>query len=234
MCEYTPSSKNLLGASVLGDGLGAFRDGVLGQFTGEEKPDGGLDLPGGDGGPLVVVGQTGSLSSDTFKDIVDKGVHDAHGLGGDTSVGVDLFQDLVDVDGVGFFPFLVPLLAITLGDGLLGLAGLLGSLSGGFGGHVDTMGCSVKLMVGPCLGLLYMGNRALVLRIDVFWRGKVFGGRNFGARARFEGWKLNRDVEQDRGKCAPIWRAPAQQYIFWIFLLDIKCWNTIIYYDIKS
>ena len=72
--------KNLLGASILGDGLGALRDGVLGQFTGEEEPDGGLDLPGGDGGPLVVVGKAGSLSSDALKDVIDKGVHDAHGF----------------------------------------------------------------------------------------------------------------------------------------------------------
>ena len=119
---------NLLGAGVLGDSLGAFRDSVLGQFTGEEKPDSGLDLPGGDGGPLVVVGQTGSFSSDTFEDIVDKGVHDAHGLGGDTSVGVDLFQHLVDVDGVGLLTLMAFLLSV-LGDGLSGLAGFLGSLS---------------------------------------------------------------------------------------------------------
>ena len=78
---------------------------MFGQFTGEEEPDGGLDLPGGDGGPLVVVGQFGSFSSDTLKEIVDEGVHDAHGLGGDTSVGVDLFQHLVDVDGVGSLRF---------------------------------------------------------------------------------------------------------------------------------
>ena len=46
---------SLLGAGVLGDGLGALRDGVLGQLTGQEEPDSGLDLPGGDGGSLVVV-----------------------------------------------------------------------------------------------------------------------------------------------------------------------------------
>ena len=101
---------------------------MLGQFTREEEPDSSLDLPGGDGGPLVVVGQTGSFSSDTFKDIVDERVHDAHSLGGDTSVGMDLLQHLVDVDSVGFLPFLGPLL-VVLGDVLGGLTGLLGSLS---------------------------------------------------------------------------------------------------------
>ncbi len=63
---------NLLGAGVLGHGLGSLRDGVLGQLSGKEKPDSSLDLPGGDGGPLVVVSQTGSLSSNTLKDVVDK------------------------------------------------------------------------------------------------------------------------------------------------------------------
>ena len=128
---------NLLGAGVLGDSLGSFRDSVFGQFTREEEPDGSLDLPGGDGGPLVVVGQAGSFSSDTFKDIVDKGVHDAHGLGGDTSVGVDLFQHLVDVDGVGLLALVTAFLSV-LGDSLGGLSRFLGSFSGGFGRHVDS------------------------------------------------------------------------------------------------
>ena len=109
---------------------------MLGQFTGQEKSDGSLDFPGGDGGPLVVVSQTGGLCCNTLKDVIDKGVHDGHGLGADASVGVDLLQDLVDVDRVGFLPLLTFLLAISLGDGLGGLAGLLGSLSGGLGWHV--------------------------------------------------------------------------------------------------
>ena len=71
---------SLLGAGVLGDGLGSLRDSVLGKLTGQEEPDGGLDLPGGDGGPLVVVGKTAGLSSDALKEVIDKGVHDAHGL----------------------------------------------------------------------------------------------------------------------------------------------------------
>ena len=66
----------LLGAGVLGDSLGSLRDSVLGKLTRKEEPDSGLDFPGGDGGPLVVVGQPGSLSSDPLEDVVDKGVHD--------------------------------------------------------------------------------------------------------------------------------------------------------------
>ena len=48
----------LLGAGVLGDSLGSLGHGVLGQFTGEEETDSSLNLPGGDGGAPVVVGET--------------------------------------------------------------------------------------------------------------------------------------------------------------------------------
>ena len=136
----------LLGAGVLGDSLGALRDGVLGELTREEEPDSGLDLAGGDGGPLVVVSQTAGLSSDSLKEIVDERVHDAHGLGGDTSVGVDLLQHLVDVDGIRFLPSQLLLLLITLGDGLGSLSRLLGSFSRNFWWHVDGLLGSVKLM----------------------------------------------------------------------------------------
>ena len=122
------SKLNLLGAGVLGDGLGSLRDGVLGQLSGQEETDGGLDLARGDGGPLVVVSQTASLGGDALEDVVDEGVHDGHGLGGHSGVGVHLLQHLVDLDGVGFLPLLLALL-VTLGDVLLGLTGLLGSLS---------------------------------------------------------------------------------------------------------
>ena len=40
---------------------------MLGELTREEEPDSGLDLAGGDGGPLVVVSQTAGLSSDGSK-----------------------------------------------------------------------------------------------------------------------------------------------------------------------
>ena len=49
--------RNLLGAGVLGDGLGTLGHGMLGEFPRKEEPDSGLDLARGDGGPLVDVGQ---------------------------------------------------------------------------------------------------------------------------------------------------------------------------------
>ena len=112
---------------------------MLGQLSGEEEPDSGLDFPGGDGGPLVVVGKTGGLGGDSLEDVVDERVHDAHGLGGDTGVRVDLLQHLVDVDGIGFLPPLLSLFLVSLGNGLLSLTGFLGGLSRSFGWHVDAL-----------------------------------------------------------------------------------------------
>jgi len=40
---------NLFGAGVLGNGFGTFTDGVLGQFTGQQEADSGLDFPTGNG-----------------------------------------------------------------------------------------------------------------------------------------------------------------------------------------
>jgi hypothetical protein len=42
---------------------------VLGQLTGEDQTDGGLDLSGRDGGLLVVSGKLGGLGGDTLEDV---------------------------------------------------------------------------------------------------------------------------------------------------------------------
>ena len=121
----------LLGAGVLGDSLGALRDGVLGELTGEEEADGSLDLAGGEGVLLVVADETGRLGGDLLEDVVDERVHDAHGSLGDTGLGVHLLEDTVDVDGEG-------LGSSSLGGSLLGGTGGgagCGSLSGSFLGH---------------------------------------------------------------------------------------------------
>ena len=149
----------LLGAGVFGDGLSALGDGVLGELTGEEEPDGGLDLPGGDGGPLVVVGEPGGLGGDALKDVVDERVHDGHGLGGDAGVWVDLLQHLVDVDGVRLLPAALgtPALAILARrrDRLLRLARLLGGA-----GRVGADGFL------PGLGRHLLDGRLIVFRSD--------------------------------------------------------------------
>ena len=135
---------SLLAAGVLGDGLGSLRDGVLGQFTGQEKTDSSLDLSASDGGTLVVVGQAGGFGGDSLEDVVDERIHDAHGLAGNAGIGVHLFQDFVDVNGIGFPPppalFLVP---SSLGLGLCN--GFLSSFRSDFGWHVYRFAGKLKL-----------------------------------------------------------------------------------------
>jgi len=126
---------SLLAAGVFGDSLGSLGHGVLSQFTGEEQTNCGLDLPAGDGGATVVVCQAGSLSGDTLEDVVHERVHDRHGLAGDSSVGVDLLQHFVDVDGVRLPP-LLPALLVSYALGLCLGGGLLGSLGCWFRWHV--------------------------------------------------------------------------------------------------
>merc|ERR1719324_1523756 len=89
------------GGGVLGDGLGSLRDGVLGKLSWEEESDGGLDLSGGEGVLLVVSDKSAGLGGDLLEDVVDEGVHDAHGSLGDSSLGVHLLEDSVDVHGEG-------------------------------------------------------------------------------------------------------------------------------------
>ena len=79
------------------------------------------------------------LCSDALKEIVDKGVHDGHGLGRHPSVWVNLLQHLkrklsstryvvkshlVDVDGIGLLPLSLSLLLITFSNCLGSFAGL--------------------------------------------------------------------------------------------------------------
>ena len=124
----------LLAAGVLGDCLGSLRHSVLGKLSWQEKTHSSLDFSAGDGGPPVVVSQTGSLSSNPLEDVIDKGVHDAHGLGRNSGVRVHLLQHLVDVDAVGFPPPPLPLLVPRTGSLGLG-SGLLRSFAGYFGWH---------------------------------------------------------------------------------------------------
>ena len=56
---------------------------------------------------LVVSNELGGFEGDLLEDVVDEGVHDAHGLLGDTGLWVDLLQDSVDVDGEGLGSLLV-------------------------------------------------------------------------------------------------------------------------------
>ena len=105
---------------------------MLGKLSGEHKANGGLDLAGRKSGLLVVGGELSGLTGDTLEDVVDEGVHDGHSLLGDSSVGVDLLEHLVDVGRVTLDTLLGALLLVA-GGGFLGCLGR--SLLGGCLGH---------------------------------------------------------------------------------------------------
>ena len=71
---------------------------MLRELSREEESDGGLNLSGRQSLLLVVSDELDGFLSDTIEDIVDEGVHDSHRLLADASVGVNLLQDLEDVD----------------------------------------------------------------------------------------------------------------------------------------
>ena len=74
-----PVFKHFL-AGIFGNGLGTLANGVLGQFSGKEQPYGGLDFPGSDSGPLVIVGKARGFTGNSFENIVNERIHDGHGL----------------------------------------------------------------------------------------------------------------------------------------------------------
>jgi hypothetical protein len=91
---------------------------------------------------------------------VDEGVQDGHGTVGDTGVGVNLLEDLVDVRRVGLLSGLGALLLLARGSGGLlacllllswGFAG--GSLAGGGGGLLrwESVKCARKSRRNACL-----------------------------------------------------------------------------------
>ena len=121
---------------------------MLGKLSGEDEADGGLDLAGGQSLAVVVAGQVASFGGDAAEDVVDEGVHDSHTGLGDTSVGVDLLEDTVDVGGVGLDALLG-----ALGAGVLDALALLGHGSSGFlARHDESWGCLEKEGIKKFLG----------------------------------------------------------------------------------
>jgi len=74
---------------------------VLGELTRKKETNRGLDLSRRNRVAFVVPRETTRLARNSFEDIVDEGVHDAHRLGGDSRVGVNLSEDFVNVGRIG-------------------------------------------------------------------------------------------------------------------------------------
>jgi hypothetical protein len=113
----------------LGHSLGAFRDGMLGKLARKDKTDRSLNLARSNCGLLVVACQAGCLSRNLLEQVVDERVHDGHSPAADSCVGMNLLQDLVDVDLVclGLGLLLLLLSGALLGDLLDGGLVSLGS-----------------------------------------------------------------------------------------------------------
>ena len=71
------------------------------KFSGKDELDGRLNFTGRESSSLVESDELGSLSCDSVEGVVDEGVHDVHGLLGNSDVGVHLLEDFVDVDREG-------------------------------------------------------------------------------------------------------------------------------------
>ena len=79
-----------LGRCELSHSLGALRHSVLGQLSGEDEPDSGLDLARGHSGLLVVAGQLSSLCGNLLENVGDEGVQNGDSTRRDSSVRVHL------------------------------------------------------------------------------------------------------------------------------------------------
>lgn len=59
-------------AGKLGHSLGSFADSMLGQLTGQQQPDSGLDLTTRNSRLAIMLSQLGRLGCDALKDIKHK------------------------------------------------------------------------------------------------------------------------------------------------------------------
>ena len=139
---------------------------MLGEFSREVEPHSSLDFPARNGMLLVVVSKSGSFSCHSLEDVVDKGVHDAHGLRRDASVRVDLFEHLVDVDRVALLARLSA--GFFLSTGLALDSSLLFSLLGSdFARHIFQQKKVELEKVESKVGMTMKGEA--VLRSDSFY-----------------------------------------------------------------
>ncbi|KAH9624374.1 hypothetical protein KSS87_011886, partial [Heliosperma pusillum] len=86
---------------------------MLSQFTRQHKSHSSLNFPGSNSRLLVVPCKLRRFLSKLLEDVVDKAVHNAHRLARDSDIGMNLLENLKDVDLVGFNALLVSLLLLV-------------------------------------------------------------------------------------------------------------------------
>ena len=114
---------------------------MFGEFSRKNQTHGRLHFSGGKCVSSRVAGESPSLGSNSLEDVVDERVHDAHGGLGDSSLGVHLSQDLVDVGGIRLGPLALPHLLGLVSTFLRSFGRRLGSLRcrglSSFRSHLD-------------------------------------------------------------------------------------------------
>ena len=85
-----------LAAGKLGDSLGPLADGMPRQLPRNQEPNSSMDISRRQGWPFQILCKSSAFLCETFKHVVHERIHYAHGFAGDTTVGMDLLQDLVD------------------------------------------------------------------------------------------------------------------------------------------
>ena len=98
---------------------------MLGEFTWEDEPDGSLDFPRRERTLVAVTNKATTFLSDAVKGVVDQVVEDGNSSLADTSLGVNLLQNLGNIAVVGLVSLTVNLLASLLGGARLLANGLL-------------------------------------------------------------------------------------------------------------
>ncbi len=125
---------------------------MLGQLTRQHKAHGSLDVTRGEGTTLASTHQLAGLGCNAAELVLNERVEDVHALGADPNLGVDLLQDLEDVELVAL-------------DRLLLLLGLVTTLLHALGGclfcrlgcHLDGLVVEVECVIAyrECLNVLY-------------------------------------------------------------------------------
>jgi len=117
LLAYASARRLGLGGIELGHSLGSLAYSMLSEFSRQQETNSGLDLSASDSVLLHTTQKHANNSAHLSSEPVDEGVHDAHSILANSSVGMNLLQNLVDVGLVGTI--------VTLGVATLALTGLL-------------------------------------------------------------------------------------------------------------
>ena len=107
--RFDESMIDSFGAGILGDGLCTFTDGMLCKFTRKQKTHGGLNFPWWNRLFPVLRTKSWGFRGDSFKDIINKRVHDTHAVPRYANIGMNLFEYIVDVSAIALLSSSCPL-----------------------------------------------------------------------------------------------------------------------------